>query len=107
MKRKMYFAAGLLAAVSMVAAQTPTDTPEAHVEAARAAAGDQYTNLFNFVCPAPAAPRGAGAAGGGAPGGGGGRGGGAGAGAPRGAGGGGQRANPPREQWHAEPVKVF
>jgi metallo-beta-lactamase class B len=84
-----------------VAAQTATDTPEAHVAAAKAAAGEDYQNLFNFVCPAPAAPRGAGAGGGG-------RGGGQGAAAaPRGAGGGAARGTPDRSTWHAEPVKVF
>src|SRR5690349_19008760 len=77
---KTSIAVGLLLAVSMLAAQTPqstTDTPEAHVALAKAAAGDDYTNLFNFVCAPPAAPRGGGAGGG--AGAGGGRGGGAGA----------------------------
>ena len=86
---------GLLLSGSMLAAQNTTDTPDAHVAAAKTAAGDEYTNLFNFVCAPPAAPRG---------GGGGGRG--AGPAAGRG-GGGGQRATPDRSTWHAEPVKVF
>ena len=92
---KMKIAAGVLLATSMLAAQT-TDTPEAHVAAAKAAAGDEYTNLFNFVCPATTA-RGAGA---GAP-----RGQGGGGGAARG--GGGRGGTPDRSTWHAEPVKVF
>src|SRR2546428_10942263 len=92
---------GLLLAVSMLA-QVATDTPEAHVAIAKAAAGDDYQNLFNFVCPATAqrggagggaagAGRGQGAQGGGqAPAGGQG----APAAAPRGGGGGGQRGTP-------------
>src|SRR2546422_9719284 len=74
---KMKIALGLLlgASVSLLAAQTPGDTPEAHVALARTAAGADYQNLFNFVCPAPAAPRGGGAGGGGRGGGGGGGGG--------------------------------
>ncbi|HLQ79426.1 MAG TPA: MBL fold metallo-hydrolase [Terriglobia bacterium] len=96
----MKIALGLLLAVPLLA-QNATDTPEAHVAIAKAAAGEEYTNLFNFVCPPPAAPRG----------GGGGQG--AAAAAPRGQGGGqggGQRgaaASPDRSTWHAEPVKVF
>src|SRR5262249_17301570 len=82
----MKTALGLLMAVSMLL-QNAADTPEAHVAAAKAAAGDDFTNLFNFVCPAPAAPRGGGGGGGG---------------------GGGQRGGTPdRGTWHAEPVKVF
>ncbi len=65
------------------ASQTPVDT---HVAAARAAAGDEYTALFE-LCeppappepPQPAAARGA---------------------TPR-------PAVPDRAEWHAEPVKVF
>src|SRR4051812_46259757 len=109
----MKIAPGLLLAVSMLA-QNATDTPEAHVAAAKAAAGDDYQNLFNFVCPPPTAPRGAGAGGqggAGAPRGGGAQplAGGQGAGAAaRGGGGGGQRGGTPdRATWHAEPVKVF
>src|SRR6185369_11419281 len=85
---KMKIAAGVLLATSMLAAQNTTDTPDAHVAAAKAAAGDEYTNLFNFVCPAPAAPRGGG-------------------GPPRGGGGGRGGGTPDRSTWHAEPVKVF
>src|SRR5215471_1371803 len=57
----MKIALGLLLAVSMMA-QNATDTPEAHVAIAKAAAGDDYQNLFNFVCAPPAAPRGGGGA---------------------------------------------
>ena len=112
----MKIALGLLMMASLMVAQNATDTPEAHVAAAKAAAGEDYTNLFNFVCPAPAAPRaGGGGAAAAAPRG---QGGGAtagaapaaaAAGAPRGqgGGGGGQRGGTPdRSTWHAEPVKV-
>src|SRR5688572_3804873 len=99
---------GLLLAASMLAAQTPSDTPEAHVALAKTAAGEDYQNLFNFMCAAPGARGGGGGGARGGAGGGGGaaRGGGAGA-APRGQGGGGQRAAPDRSTWYAEPVKVF
>jgi len=111
----MKIAHGLLLAVAMLP-QAATDTPEAHVALARTAAGEDYQNLFNFVCAAPA-QRGGGGGGGGQ---------GAGAGAPRGQGaapnaaggaaggapaaprgGGGQRGTPDRSTWYAEPVKVF
>src|SRR5688572_25675476 len=109
---------GLLLAASMLAAQTPSDTPEAHVALAKTAAGEDYQNLFNFMCAAPGARGGGGGGARGGTGGGGGaaRGGGAGAppagapaagAAPRGQGGGGQRAAPDRSTWYAEPVKVF
>lgn len=104
---KMKIAAGLMVAVSTLVAQAPQTTPdpgEPHVALARAAAGEEYQNLFNFMCPAPGARGGRGGAGGG------GRGGGAAAGAaapaaPRG--GGGQRGAPDRSTWYAEPVKAF
>src|SRR5215471_11699070 len=114
----MKIALGLLLAVPLLA-QNATDTPEAHVAIAKAAAGDDYQNLFNFVCAPPAAPRGGGGVGGGgqvaaAPRGQGGgqpaAGGQGAAAAARGGGqgGGGQRgATPDRSTWHAEPVKVF
>src|SRR5215831_2678494 len=99
----MKIALGLLLAVSPPSAQNANDTPDAHVAAAKTAAGDDFQNLFNFQCngPGPGGNRGGGAAAGrGA--------------APRGQGtgqraGGGQRqAGPPdRSTWHAEPVKVF
>jgi metallo-beta-lactamase class B len=89
----MKIALGLLLAVSVLAAQTATDTPEAHVAAAKTAAGADYQNLFNFLCAVPG-PRGGGR--------------GAGAGAPRGQGGGQRQQGPPdRSTWYAEPAKVF
>src|SRR6476659_2930700 len=94
---------GLLLATSMLAAQNANDTPDAHVASAKATAGDDYQNLFNFVCAAPAQRGGGG--GGGAVRGQGGQG--AGAAAPRGQGGGQRGATPDRSTWHAEPVKVF
>ena len=82
----MKIALGLLIGVSMLAGQTANDTPEAHVAIAKTAAGDEYPNLFNFLCTVPAA-----------------RGGG-----PGGGQGAGQRQGPPdRSTWYAEPVKVF
>src|ERR1700704_5408346 len=91
----MKIALGLLMAVSLLASQTANDTPEAHVAIAKTAAGDDYSNLFNFLCAVPAARSGGP---GGAPG----------AGAARGTPGGGQRQGPPdRSTWYAEPVKVF
>src|SRR5260370_12553397 len=80
---------GLLAALTLVIngmkvmAQLRADTVEAHVAAAKAAAGQEHVFLFNSLCaeptpatqqrPAPAA----------------------------------QAGPPNRSQWHAEPVKVF
>src|SRR4029434_823779 len=94
----------LLLPISMLAAQNANDTPEAHVAIAKTAAGEDYQNLFNFVCATPAQRGGRGGGrtargqGGQAPA----------AGAPRGQGGGGQRgATPDRSTWHAEPVKAF
>ena len=72
------------------AGQAPADEVEKHVAAAKAAAGQYHSNLFNTLCsassirPAPPAQPGQTAA------------------APA------QRAAPPeRSQWYAEPVKVF
>lgn len=73
----------LLLSASMLAAQTRGETPETHVEAARLAAGADYMNLFNTLCPAPANA------------------------AQRGQGGGQRQGPPDRSTWHAEPVKVF
>jgi len=76
----MKIALGLLLATSMLAAQNANDTPDVHVALAKTAAGEDYQNLFNFLCAVPG-PRG---------------------------GGGGQRQGPPdRSTWYAEPVKVF
>jgi len=86
---------GLLLAVLTLAAQ---DTPDAHVAAAKAAAGEDFQNLFNFQCYGPG-PGGQRPVPGAAPI----------AQAGRGAGkGGGRAAGPPdRSTWYAEPVKVF
>ena len=82
---------GLLVAAATLAAQDAT-TPDAHVALAKAAAGDDFQNLFNFQCygPGPGGPRAA-------------------AGAPRGQRPAGQRppGPPDRSTWYAEPVKVF
>jgi metallo-beta-lactamase class B len=81
----MKIALSLLMAVSMLSglgSQSATDTPEAHVAVAKTAAGEEYRNLFNFLCTPPAPRRG-----GPAP-------------APR-------QGPPDRSTWHAEPVKVF
>lgn len=90
---------GLLLAACTLAAQTSSDTAEAHIAAAKAAAGDDFQNLLNFQCYGPgpggnrtaAAGRGAGA----------GQGGGQRPAAPR------QPGPPDRSTWHVEPVKVF
>src|SRR3954471_2078062 len=91
----MKIALGLLLAVSMLLAQNANDTPEAHVAAAKAAAGDDFQNLFNFQCYGPGpggqrTPPGAPPA------------------APRAQGGAPRQPGPPdRSTWHMEPVKVF
>jgi len=72
-----------------VAAQTPNPEVERHVTAARAAAGE-HAAMVDRLCPRPVAPQPASAA---QP-------------AP-GNRGGGPSAPPPRDSWHAEPVKVF
>ena len=81
----MMAVAGLVATVAETLSGQTTDD---HVSRARAAAGTEYQNLFNFLCAIPAA-RGGGPAGGGRRGGG----------APPGP--------PDRTAWYAEPVKVF
>jgi len=94
----MKSALGLLLAASMLAAQNANDIPEAHVALAKTAAGEDYQNLFNFLCGVPG-PRGGGGGGGGAA-----------PGAQRGQGGGqrqGPQGPPDRSTWYAEPVKVF
>jgi metallo-beta-lactamase class B len=72
--------------VARAAAKGPqtADTIEAHVAAAKAAAGQDYVGVFNTLCPAPAPPA-----------------------APRSAAQAPPPGPPPRSQWHAEPVKVF
>jgi metallo-beta-lactamase class B len=97
----MEIALGLLLAVSASAAQGPDETASGHVELARAAAGVEFENLFQFQCfgPGPGGNRGGRA---GAPPQGQGRG----RGAPRG-GGRGRGGPPARDTWYAEPVQVF
>lgn len=71
--------------------QTVSGTPESHRAAAKAAAGKDLGGIFQAACPAPV-EGGVAAAGRG----------------PAGRGPGGTpRPEPPREQWYAEPVKVF
>ena len=65
----MKIALGVLMAVSMLAAQKATDTPETHAAIAKTAAGDDYQNLFSFLCTVPVARGGGGGAGGAAGGG--------------------------------------
>jgi metallo-beta-lactamase class B len=86
---------GLLLAFSTLAvAQDTKDTPDAHFAAAKAAAGEDFQNLYEFQCNGPG-PGGQRAAAGAA------RGGGR-------AGGPGRAAGPPDPStWHVEPVKVF
>lgn len=65
-------------------AQSASDSREAHVAAAKAAAGSDHTNVFERLCTATPAPPTASAAPPTIP-----------------------PGTPPRSQWHAEPVKVF
>ena len=87
------YALGLLSAVGLAAGlgsgsligQTGADTVEAHVAAAKAAAGQEHTALLNLCdAPAPAPTPQAGQAPAAQP-----------------------QGPPYRSQWHAEPVKVF
>jgi metallo-beta-lactamase class B len=98
MKLARLFEASLLAALlsAVVSAQAPQSEIDAHVAAARAAAGLDFRNTLLNLCPigAPAAARGAGAgptAGGQA----------------RGRGPGGPPGAPDRGIWYAPPLKVF
>jgi metallo-beta-lactamase class B len=73
-------------------AREPQNSPDPHVALAKEAAGQEFTTLFNALCPATTpAPRGQGA----------------GQRAGQAAARGGQRGTPDRALWHAEPVKVF
>lgn len=86
-------ASGALVCVVQLGAQAIPPEAQRHVDAARAAAGADHMGLFTPLCDgaiALATPPAA-------------RGGGAG----RGRQGGGPPPAPPRETWHAEPVKVF
>jgi metallo-beta-lactamase class B len=98
----MKIALGLILVVLTVAAQDANDSPDAHVAAAKAAAGEDFQNLFTFQCNGPGSvgqraggPRGGAAAGAQGKQGGGGRAGGK------------QQGPPERSTWHVEPVKVF
>ena len=91
----MRIALRLVLSVSTLAAQNrndaANDTADAHIAAAKVAAGEDFQNLFNFQCygPGPGGPRAA-------------------AGAGRGQGGGQRQPGPPdRSTWYTEPVKVF
>jgi len=99
----MRIALGLLLAASTLMAQEANDTADRHFAAAKAAAGEDFKNLFQFQCygPGPGGPRAAAGTPGVLPGQVGGRGGG------RGAGGRGPQGPPDRSTWYAEPVKVF
>jgi metallo-beta-lactamase class B len=91
----MKIALGSLLAVSILAAQTGNDTADAHRAAAKAVAGEDFQNLYQFQCygPGPGGPQPAT---------------GAGAGAGQRAPGAPKQAGPPdRSTWYAEPVKVF
>ena len=83
----MKIALSWLFAFSVLSAQNSNGTPEAHIAAAKAAAGDDFQNLLQFQCygPGPGGQR-----------------------AAPGARGGPRRQGPPdRSTWYAEPVKVF
>jgi metallo-beta-lactamase class B len=84
-------ALGVLISGGILAGQNARDTPDAHVARAKTAAGNDYQNLFNFLCTVPA-PRPTPAA---SPAPGPGRVGGPGGGSPE------------RSTWYAEPAKVF
>ena len=75
----------LVAALGVLADGQAGDTPESHIATAKAAARDDLTGLFNRTCgslnPPPAAGRGSATAG--------------------------AQATLARDNWHAEPVKVF
>jgi len=85
--RRIALAACVALAIAGAAAAAQTGS-DAHVAAAKAAAGTEFAGVFSRICTeaAPSTPRGD----------------------ARGrAGGGRQQGPPPREAWHAEPVKVF
>ena len=95
----MRIAFGLLLTAAILTAEDGNDTPDAHIAAAKAAAGEDFQNLLNFQCygPGPGGPhavpgvqlsQGQGQG--------------------RGRAGGQRPPGPPdRSIWHAEPVKVF
>jgi metallo-beta-lactamase class B len=98
----MRIALGVLVAVSALTAQDANDTSDAYIAAAKAAAGEDFQNLFNFQCygPGPGGPRAASAVAAQ-------RGPAGGQGGGLRAGGRGQQGPPDRSTWYAEPVKVF
>ena len=57
MKSILTIALGLLASAALLAGQSASDSPDAHVALAKTAAGDAHQNLFNFLCTVPT-PRG-------------------------------------------------
>ena len=75
---------GVLLVASLTFGQSRPDTIEAHINAAKTAAGKDHVAIFETTCTAPAAPPASPATA-----------------SPRGS------APPPRSAWHAEPVKVF
>jgi metallo-beta-lactamase class B len=87
----MRIAFGLVLFVPVLLAQDRADTPDAHIAAAKAAAGDDFQNLFNFQCygPGPGGPRVPASSG------------------PSRAPGSRPAGPPDRSTWHVEPVKVF
>jgi metallo-beta-lactamase class B len=90
---KKWCAAGLIAIGFLFVWSTfaqNADTADAHRALAKAAAGSDFMGVYNIACPQPPADPAAGAPAG------------------RGrAAAGAVRQDPPREQWYAEPVKVF
>ena len=95
----MKTALGLLLAVSTLTAQDANNIQDAHIAAAKAAAGEDFQNLFNFQCYGPG-PGGQRTPPGGGPG--------AQPGQGRGQGGGrGKQGPPDKSAWYVEPVKVF
>ena len=85
----MAIALSVLMSVAVIAGQNSADSPDVHVARAKTAAGNNYQNLFNFLCSAPSPGQGT-RRGGGPP-----------ASAQPTAG------KPDRSTWYAEPVKVF
>jgi metallo-beta-lactamase class B len=93
MKTILAVALGVLMSAAALAGQNQGDTPDAHVARAKTAAGNDYQNLFNFLCAVPTSasaqatadrPRGGGPRAGGPP-----------------------PGPPEKSAWFAEPVKVF
>src|SRR5436305_14628078 len=88
MKLSIALASSMVLAVAALTAQT-ANTVDAHLAAAKAAAGTDHLEIYNELCnapaPAPAAPRPAQAA-------------------PRAAQ---PPGPPPQSQWHRDPVQVF